>query len=82
MRAPESGLSSVSPALAMMLLPFPQTDIVPPKVVQCMLRNPYSSECVEGVFSEVHAGLSLVASCLLWKGMTCQISGWERRSLL
>src|SRR5829696_7699354 len=57
MRAPESGLSIVSPALAMMLLPFPQTDIVPPKVVQCMLRNhlrnPYSPECVEERYSEV-----------------------------
>jgi hypothetical protein len=60
MRAPETGLSIVSPALAMMLLPFPQIDILPPKVVQCMLRNPlrnpYSPECVEGVFSEVWSG--------------------------
>jgi hypothetical protein len=55
MRAPESGLSIVSPALAMVLLPFPQTDIVPPEVVQYMLRNPlrnpYSPECVEKVHS-------------------------------
>jgi hypothetical protein len=26
-------------------------------------------------FSDVYAGLSLVASCLLWKGMTCQKKG-------
>jgi len=45
----------------MMLLPFPQTDIVPPKVVQCMLRNPYSSECVEGKFSEVRRTRSLIS---------------------
>jgi hypothetical protein len=42
----------------MMLLPFPQIDILPPKVVQCMLRNPlrnpYSPEYVEAVFSEFH----------------------------
>jgi hypothetical protein len=31
MRAPESRLSIVAPVLAMMLLPFPQRDIVPPK---------------------------------------------------
>src|SRR5829696_2191835 len=51
MRAPEGGLSIVSPAIALMLLPFPRIDIMPPKVVQCMLRNslrnPYSPECVE-----------------------------------
>jgi hypothetical protein len=53
MRAPERGLSIVSPALAVMLLPFPRIDIMPPKVVQCMLRNPYSPECVEDEFSVV-----------------------------
>jgi hypothetical protein len=39
------------------LLPFPRIDIMLPKVVQCMLRNPlrnpYSPECVEQAFSEV-----------------------------
>src|SRR5215208_2025270 len=37
----------------MMLLPFPRIDIMPPKVVRCMLRNPYSPECVELGFSDV-----------------------------
>ena len=39
-----------------------------------------SPECVEGKFSEVHAELCLVASCLLWIGTTCQTSGSERRT--
>src|SRR5215211_9296770 len=39
-----------------------------------------SRQSLEGVFSEVHAELSLVASCLLWIGTTCQTSGSERRT--
>jgi hypothetical protein len=35
---------------------------------------------LEGVLSEVHAGLNLVASCMLWKGVTCQTSRSERRA--
>src|SRR5215207_327710 len=53
MRAPVGGLSIVSPALAMVLLPFPRIDIMLPNVVRCMLRNPYSPKCVEEEFSEV-----------------------------
>jgi hypothetical protein len=33
---------------------------------------------LEGVLSEVHAGLSLVASCMLWKVVTCRTSRSER----
>src|SRR5215217_243877 len=52
-RVPATGLSIVSPALAMMLLPFPRTDIMPPELAGCMPRNPYSPECVEGEFLEL-----------------------------
>jgi hypothetical protein len=46
MRAPEIGLSIVSPALAMVLLSLAGIDIMPPKEVQYIPRKVYSPKCL------------------------------------